>query len=88
ERRAQLISGLQQLGLEFFPSQANFVSARLPGPAAPVIAALRTQGILCAGWNHADFSDCIRISMGEADSMSAAIAALREVLATTAPGRA
>ena len=80
ERRAQLAAGLQQLGLEVFPSQANFVSARLPGPAAPAIAALRGQGIMCAGWNHPDFTDCIRISMGPAASMSAAVAGLRDYL--------
>jgi histidinol-phosphate aminotransferase len=84
ERRAQLVSGLHQLGLEVFPSKANFVSARLPGPAAPVIAALRARGILCAGWNHSEFTDCIRISIGPALSISAAIQALQECLAPAA----
>lgn len=73
ERRAQLAGGLAQLGLEIFPSAANFVSLRLPCASADVIAALRVRGILCSGWNHPDFMDCMRISTGSAEAMSAVI---------------
>jgi histidinol-phosphate aminotransferase len=45
-KRERLAAGLGRLGLSVAPSDANFLWAETPGPAAPVFAALMAQGLL------------------------------------------
>ncbi|WP_372617712.1 histidinol-phosphate transaminase [Falsiroseomonas sp.] len=78
--RARLAEALAALGLQVWPSAANFVSATLPGPAAPVIAALRAQGILVRDWRDARFPNEIRITIGLPAETDALLAALRALL--------
>ena len=79
--RGRLAEGLGALGLRVWPSAANFVSATLPCPAAPVIAALRARGILVRDWRDPAFPREMRITVGLPQETDAVLAALRAVLA-------
>jgi histidinol-phosphate aminotransferase len=79
--RARLVAGLAALGLRVWPSAANFVSATLPRPAAPVIADLRGRGILVRDWRDARFPNEMRITVGLPAETDTLLAALRDLLA-------
>lgn len=78
--RARLAEGLAALGLRVWPTAANFVSATLPVPAAPVIAALRARDILVRDWRDARFPNEIRVTVGLPAETDRLLAALREIL--------
>ena len=78
--RARLSEGLARLGLRVWPSAGNFVSATLPRPAAPVIAALRGDGILVRDWRHPDFPNEIRVTVGLPEETDALLAALARLM--------
>ena len=82
--RQRLSDGLAGLGLEVFPSAANFVSAKLPIPAAAAVEQLRQRRILIRDWRDPEHLHEIRITVGLAGDTDAAIAALRDILATSA----
>jgi histidinol-phosphate aminotransferase len=81
ESKALLYAAFDRLGVEYWPSAANFVLARITGDARQVIARLADRGVYvrdktrdtgCAG--------CIRVTAGVAADTRAFIAALEEVL--------
>lgn len=81
ESKARLYAALDRLGIHYWPSDANFVLARIGDRASQVTANLRTRGIyirdrssapLCAG--------CVRITTGMVEHTDQLIAALEEVL--------
>lgn len=61
---AQLTEGLERLGLEVTPSQANFVMVRFPVPAGPIVARLRMQGALVRDLSGYELPEAIRLSCG------------------------
>lgn len=78
QNRAELEEYLRELGLEYWPSQANFVLFRVGAQHREFVARMREQGILvrdrssdpgCAG--------CVRITVGTRQDMTLLIAALR-----------
>jgi histidinol-phosphate aminotransferase len=79
EQRALLQAELARLGVEYVPSQANFVTARLD-PAA-VARALAGSGIVVRSGDDLGLPGWVRISIGWAPQM----AVLRAVLRTLAP---
>lgn len=79
--RKRLSDCLAGLGLEVFPSAANFVSAKLPVLAAGVIEQLRRRRILIRDWRDPAHLHEIRITVGLAEDTDAVIAALRDILA-------
>ena len=80
--RQRLGDGLAALGLEVFPSAANFVSAKLPILGAAAVDQLRRRRILIRDWRDPEHLHEIRITVGLAEDTDAVIAALRDVLAT------
>jgi histidinol-phosphate/aromatic aminotransferase/cobyric acid decarboxylase-like protein len=80
EQRSILQAELVRLGVEHFPSQANFVTARL-GPDA-VAGALAGSGLVVRSGVDLGLPGWVRISIGWAPQM----AVLRRALRTLAPG--
>ena len=79
--RAALEQELKTLGLEYWPSCANFVLVRV-GPAhGEFIQALRARGILVRD-RHTDpgCEGCVRLTVGSQEHMRTLIAALRDVV--------
>ena len=81
--RARLADRLQQLGMTFWPSAANFILIKLPAgkTAEEVNAALRVRGVAIrpfAGLPHA--GDCIRVTVGPWDLMETFLVHLAAVL--------
>ncbi len=80
--RTVLEEELGTLGLQYWPSRANFVLVRI-GPAhAEFVKALRERGILVRD-RHTDprCEGCVRLTVGSEEHVRTLIAALREVIA-------
>ena len=82
--RDRLHDGLIALGARPFPSVANFVTAAIDRPAAEVVAALATRGILISRLMQPGYENYLRITVGTADATDAFLAALTEILAPPA----
>ena len=82
--RPWLAQQLGGLGLEVFPSQANFVLARFPATpgktAKEAEAWLATKGVLVRYVANYGLPDCVRISIGLDDHNRAVVELLREFL--------
>lgn len=70
---------LQAMGCEVLPSEANFIFAKPPRPAAEVFQALRERGFLVRYFNLPRISEYIRITIGNEDDMAAFCAACRDL---------
>jgi histidinol-phosphate aminotransferase len=87
QARKEFLTGLARLGVNYWPTEANFVLVNI-GPAhREFVAAMREQGILvrdrsadpgCAG--------CVRITIGTPEQMRHALAAVESFLKSTAAG--
>lgn len=80
EAREILLSGLRELGVPFYPTQANFVLADFGEDAAQVCEALRERGILVRD-RSGELPGTVRITVGTKSQTSKLLAALGEVLA-------
>ena len=83
--REYLVKELRRMGLFVYPSQANFVMARLDSEeqAKGVYERLKAQKILIRYWSKPRIDDCVRITVGtreEIDALLRALAALLENL--------
>ncbi len=63
ESRELVYRGLEQLGIPFFRSQANFVLMRLGGRAIPIRDALRGRGVLVRDRSY-EIAGCVRVTLG------------------------
>jgi len=79
--KMHLTGKLQSIGADPISSAANFVSARLPVTSVEAANALLQQNIVCAGWNHPDFPNNLRIGVGDTASADAVCEALKKFLA-------
>jgi histidinol-phosphate aminotransferase len=79
--RTRLSQGMAALGLEPFPTAANFVSARLAMPASAAAEEFRKRGILIRDWRDPEHLNEIRVTVGLPDDTDAVLVALREILA-------
>ena len=79
--RARMMDGLRALGVDFFPSHANFVLMKIGAKHAELVQAMRARGILlrdrstdpgCNGY--------VRITIGVEDHVTRGLAALKESL--------
>jgi histidinol-phosphate aminotransferase len=77
---ARLDAGLRTFGLTPLPTAANFISADLGRPVAPVIDALKAGGILIRDWREPGYETFIRITAGTAEDTDAVLEALRREL--------
>jgi histidinol-phosphate aminotransferase len=79
--REKLQRELQNLGLQYWPSHANFVLARIGSAHAEFVQALRDLGILVRDRNtDPGCEGCVRLTVGSDDHTQTLIAALREVV--------
>ena len=78
--RDRLAEQLRTLGLEPYPTSANFVSVKLEMPGLVVAEKLREKGVLVRDWRDPDYPNEIRISVGTGEDTDACISALREIL--------
>ena len=78
--RARLEQTLAERGIEYWPSQANFVLFYLGERNKSFIASMRTRGILVRDRsNDPGCQDCVRITLGEREHNEQLFAALDEV---------
>lgn len=78
--REQLYRGLDELGVKYVPSEANFVLVDLEREAAPVFEELVKLGVVVrpmAGWG---LRNALRVSVGKAEENDAFLRALATVL--------
>lgn len=78
--RELLITGLQELGIEPLPSQANFVCVR-GGDATRTARALEQHGIIVRPLNAMGDPTSIRVTVGTAHEIAAFLAAFKTVRA-------
>lgn len=82
ERRA-LAAAFTARGLAHPPTEANFLLVRLGRPAAPVVAALRQEGILVRDGAAVGYPGHLRISVGTPEQNARLLAALDAALAAS-----
>lgn len=78
--REQLYHGLDELGVKYVPSEANFVLVDLEREAAPVFEELLRLGVVVrpmAGWG---LPNALRVSVGRPEENDAFLSALATVL--------
>jgi histidinol-phosphate aminotransferase len=78
--REILLAGLRDLGVRYFPTEANFVLADFGGRAGSVCEGLRERGILVRD-RSGEMPGTVRITAGTQPQVEQLLAALREVLA-------
>ena len=80
--RERMTSGLRALGVEFFPSAANFVLMKIGPRHAELVSAMRTRGVLLRDRSSDPGCDgFVRITIGVAEHVERGLAALRDSLA-------
>lgn len=80
EQRDRILAALPGLGVEAFPSDANFLLFRPPKPAAQVWQALLDRGVLVRDF-AALVPGCLRVTAGTPEEIDLFLSALEEVLA-------
>ncbi|KKW68595.1 histidinol-phosphate aminotransferase [Lampropedia cohaerens] len=69
-------AGAPLAGLRIAPSVANFLFLDLGRPAAPIAQALLAQGIIVKPWKEDGYTQCLRVSIGQATDNAAFVHAL------------
>ncbi|HEX9716624.1 MAG TPA: aminotransferase class I/II-fold pyridoxal phosphate-dependent enzyme, partial [Actinomycetota bacterium] len=77
--RDRILEALPKLGVEAFPSDANFVLFRSPKPAVDVWRGLLDHGLLVRDMT-AVVSECLRVTAGATEEVDRFLSALEEVL--------
>ena len=87
--RARLAKALDALGWLVYPSQSNFVFARVrpPHTAGGIFAELKRRRILVRFFDAPGLDDGLRITVGNAREIDTLLAALREICAPRAVER-
>ncbi len=87
--RARLAQGLQALGFEVFPSEANFLYVRMGAPATRIVAELANRQIFIRDrGSDPGGAGCVRITVGTAREVDALLAALQAICAQRPVGGA
>jgi histidinol-phosphate aminotransferase len=77
--RARLQEELRELGIKYWPSEANFVLAQFGTGREAFISGMRRRGILVRDRNHdPGCAGCVRITVGTDEQTEVLITALRE----------
>jgi histidinol-phosphate aminotransferase len=79
--RARMMDGLRALGVDFFPSHANFVLMKIGTHHAELVKAMRARGVLLR--DRSTDPGCngfVRITIGVEDHVTRGLAALKESL--------
>ena len=77
-----MMEGLRGLGVDFFPSHANFVLMKIGAEAWELVKAMRARGVLLRDRSTDPGCDgYVRITVGVEEHVTRGLAALRESLA-------
>src|SRR5580698_4490566 len=80
--RARMMDGLRALGVDFFPSHANFVLMKIGPTHADLVKAMRARGVLLRDRSTDPGCDgYVRITIGVAEHVTRGLEALKESLA-------
>jgi histidinol-phosphate aminotransferase len=80
--RARMMDGLRGLGVEYFPSHANFVLMKIGTKHAELVKAMRGRGVLLRDRSTDPGCDgYVRITVGVEEHVTRGLAALKESLA-------
>ena len=76
-----MMEGLRELGVEFFPSQANFILMKIGLKHKEFVAAMRAQGVLLRDRSADPGCDgYVRITIGVEEHVDRALTALKIAL--------
>lgn len=75
-----LYSALEEMGLEYVPTQTNFFLIRMPGGGRHIYERLLTHGVIVRAMESFGLSDYIRVSVGLPEENHRFIEALKRVL--------
>src|ERR1017187_3479943 len=79
---ARMMDGLRALGVDFFPSHANFVLMKIGAKHVELVKAMRARGVLLRDRSTDPGCDgYVRITVGVEEHVTRGLAALRESLA-------
>ncbi len=76
--RKTICEGFDQMGISYFPSQANFVLFRAGARAIPVRDKLREMGVLIRDRSY-ELDGCVRVTVGTREQAQRFLAALKEI---------
>jgi histidinol-phosphate aminotransferase len=80
--RDRMMAGLRELGVEYFPSAANFVLMKIGAKHAELVKAMRARGVLLRDRSSDPGCDgYVRITVGVHDHVERGLEALRDSLA-------
>jgi histidinol-phosphate aminotransferase len=80
--RVRMMEGLRSLGVDFFPSHANFVLMKIGGKHAELVKMMRARGVLLRDRSTDPGCDgYVRMTVGVEEHVTRGLAALRESLA-------
>ena len=80
--RVRMMEGLRSLGVDFFPSHANFVLMKIGPKHKELVTAMRARGVLLRDRSTDPGCDgYVRITVGVEEHVTRGLAALRESLA-------
>jgi histidinol-phosphate aminotransferase len=80
ESREFLYRELDQLGVKYYPSEANFVLLDLQRNAQEVFDLLLREGVVVRPLQGYELPKCIRVSIGKREHMEVFVTALKKVL--------
>lgn len=81
ENRAELKAGLEGLGFDVLPSEANFLLAKHPQhTGVRLTEKLREAGILVRSWSSEDLLPWVRITVGTKSQQQTLLAELKSIL--------
>jgi len=79
--RARMMDGLCELGVDYFPSHANFVLMKIGPKHAELVAAMRARGVLLRDRSTDPGCDgFVRITIGVEEHVTRGLAALQQSL--------
>ena len=79
--REEFVSALDRLGLQYWPSEANFILVNIGDKHADFCAAMRRRGVLVRDRSNDPGCDgCVRVTIGTRDQMKTGMAALHASL--------
>jgi len=78
--KAELYQGLDRLGLEYLPTQANFILIQLPKPGREVFQAMLRLGVIIRAMDSYGFPEHIRVNVGLPQENQRFLEALSKVL--------
>ena len=79
--RERMMEGLRELGVDFFPSQANFILMKIGPKHKELVTAMRAQGVLLRDRSTDPGCDgYVRVTIGVSEHVDRALAALKIAL--------